>query len=421
MSVRPIRRLVPVLGLAGLATICSALPSGAQQPGLLGGPSRLSTTNVPGSMGIPQPEPMITLKISPKRSLARVLHEVFKQASGYDYRVAVSVPGQFTVDANNTPLSQVLRKIAEQDTTAEPLVLAFEKNLVGGGGTYVFHREYLELGLIEGEARFSASNARVTTLLPELFKLMKATYRIEPDVPAVLVTTELRPQTWEQVLPQIIAKANEVEPGLTYSKQGNMYVVHLHKSPTGITNTGQPVPGVQTRRATVSVVNTPLREAVNQLFQGSTWKAEVAPELQNIRVTYNVASYPELAALRDLLKLAAANRGPITYREGKGVLYIEPGLIPGQPTLTARRQEPTTMARTTSYTAPASEKLRAIVKILEGAYGVQIRVGPTVPDAVLTNFKIENATVSAALNAVVTGVRQSLPNLNVVSRSVDTN
>lgn len=412
---RLVRRLAPTLALVGLAAVSFPLSAGAQegsQPA--GGTPRFSGSAVPGSMGIPQPEPKITLTLPVKRTLARVLHEVFKQAPGYEYRVAVPSEGLYTADFKDEPLSQVLRKVAAQAPGTEPLVFAFQRNLIGGGGTYVFHREYIEVGLIQGEPRVSVANARLTQVLPEIFKVLKTPYRVEKDVPPVLVSLQLRPTNWDQVLPQLMLEAHRVEPGLGYSKDGDTYVIHLHKSPTGISATGQPVPGFNGRRTSIAVVNTPLRDAVAQLLRGSTWKYQVARSLEEVRVTYSTTNYPELAALKDLLRQASANRGPITYREGMGVLYIEPGGLPGE-TYLASRRDVQSSARTSSYRANM-EKIRATVKILEGAYGVTIRVGTNVPDLPVT-FEVRNATIDAALQSLVTAARASLPNL--VSRTVD--
>ena len=203
-------RWLPALGAA--AAVLLAAPCLAQT-------SRNNlNTNVPGTMGIPQPEPTITLSIKQPRSLARVLYEVFKQTP-FEYQLLADVgTTAFTLEANKLPLTRVLAQLLGQEKRPDPLVYSFQKNLTGKGGTFIIDREFLEIGMFEGERKVSLANARITRVLPELFKLMKVQGRVEPDVPPVTVTVQLRPEDWENVLPQLMLEAAKKEPSLTYSK-----------------------------------------------------------------------------------------------------------------------------------------------------------------------------------------------------------
>ena len=68
-----------------------------------------ATVAVPGSMGIPQPEPTITLSVQ-KKSLSRILADIFKQARvGYDYKVVADVGATaFDLDVKGVPLTRAL-------------------------------------------------------------------------------------------------------------------------------------------------------------------------------------------------------------------------------------------------------------------------------------------------------------------------
>jgi hypothetical protein len=276
---------------------------------------------VPGSMGIPQPEPRVTLSVQ-NRSLGRVLAELKKQTP-YQFRLLADIGTlAVTIDANREPVSQVLRRILEQDKRPDPLVFYFHEN------TFVIDREFIQVGEAEGENRVSLTNARISRALPELFKLMNVKHRIEPDVPPVVISMQLRPERWEQALSHIILEANKKEPGLTYSIDGDTYVVHLHKTPTGVTSSGQ-VLSTAGRRVTLMFMNTPLKEALAQLFMGSTWKFQVSEKVRDAPITLAVSDEPELSVLHRILRAASTMREPVTYREGKGMLYIEPGPLPG--------------------------------------------------------------------------------------------
>ena len=394
-------RLAALLGAAAIAAGWSALPASAQA-------TRVLAFYVPGNMGIPQPEPLITLKAE-KRSLARVLSEMFKQTP-YQYQVRARSGKTlvFDLDVNKVPLSKALAMLLAQDQELEPLVFSFERSLAGGG-TFLIDREYIDIGTFEGENRVSVAHGRLTKVLPRVFELMKAKYRIEPDVPAVTMSLQLRPSDWPEVLPQVIVGASKTEPALTYSIDRDTYVVHLQKTPNGMN--GLPVPDTA-RRVKMSVANAPLSQVLAELFRGSQWKYELSPQVNAATVvSYNTGSAAELAALAEVLRQAGARAGkPVTYREGKGVLYIEPGALPGEAQL-AIAQAATGNRRTSSYNA-LQRRLKTVASDLSGSYGTTIMVAPNVPDLPLT-FRVEGVTVDKALDALVAAGRTSIPNLSV--------
>jgi hypothetical protein len=362
-------------------------------------------------MGIPQPEPKITLSIK-QRSLGRILSEIFKQTP-YKYLVRAEVGASlFDLDVQGATLSQALQALLSQDKGPEPMVFFFTKRPTGEG-IFTFDRELITVGEVEGQDRVSLTNARLTKVLPAVFKKLGAKYRIEPDVPPVLITMELRPNKWTEVLPQVMMEAYMQEPGLTYSLDGDTYVIHLHKIPTGASSAASggsgsapSVTGVR-KITKFSVTKTPLRDALTELFKDSAWKIQVSDAVKDVNISYTASSEPEFAALTSILKQAAVNGSQVTYREGKGVLYIEPGPLPGEfqtaKSLTNKIQRAT-------YN-PNQRKISEAARSLGQLTGAMVKVAPDVPDLLVT-FSVKDATIEEALQSLVDAAKVSIPNLS---------
>ena len=374
--------------ILGVAMALTAPPAGAQL-------RRTNAGGGPGSMGIPQPEPKITLNLK-QRALGRVLSEIFKQTP-YKYAVTTSVGGRlFDADLKAEPLSKALTKVLAQDTSGDPLVFYFTPASTGDG-TFTITREFLIVGEVEGEPKVSLGNARLTKVLPELFRLMNASYRIEPDVPPVLISIELRPARWNQsVLDQVMNEAYKQEPTLTYSKDGDTYVVHLQKTPVSATTA---------RKVKMAFSEVPLKDALAQLFTGSQWKYQVADAVPDPPVSYKANNQSELSVLQELLKQVAQNNLPVTYREGQGVLYIEPGPLPGQ-FLNVRTPRETFKTDFSPRNAPLAQ----VVLRLSQDTGAIIQVLGKIPDVPVT-FRLKNATIQDALEALIGATRTTIPTL----------
>jgi hypothetical protein len=376
------------VAIMGVLMALTAPPADAQL-------RRAYTGGIPGSMGIPQPEPKITLSLK-QRALGRVLSEIFKQTP-YKYAVTTSVGGRFfDADFKGEPLSKALTKVLAQDTSSEALVFYFTPASTGDG-TFTITREFMVVGEVDGEPKVSLGNARLTKVLPEVFRLMNANYRVEPDVPPVLISLELRPTRWNQsVLDQVMNEAYKQEPTVTYSKDGDTYVVHLQKTPTTLTSA---------RKVRLTFNNTPLKDALGQLFTGSTWKYQVADAVPEAHVSYNATNQPELAVLQELLKQVAQNGPAVTYREGPGVLYIEPGPLPGQ-YLTGRAVRETFKM---DYVFRATPFAQALQRIAQGT-GAVVEVRGNIPN-VPVSFPLKNATIEDGLDALLRATRAQLPTL----------
>lgn len=397
-----------LLGAALLGV--SVAPSFAQAGGVTFGDQRPTRGSIlglhtPGSMGIPQPEPLITLSVK-NRSLGRVLADMFRQTR-YQYRILAQVGNQlFSLEANRMPLSQALKAVLAQDKSAEPLVFNFSKTLTGGG-EFVIDREFIDIARNEGENRVSVANGRINKVLPKIFDLMKVPYRIEEDVPPVLVSLQLRPSDWSQALPQIVLEANKQEPFLTYSLDKDTYVVHFHKTPVlppGL----NAIQAAALKRVKVTANNSPFKDVLGQIFQGSRWKYQVADGIKEFNVSYTTPGDTEIGALQAVLKQAAEKGYQLTYREGKGVIFVEPGPLPGEAKVTAKggiSAEPTTSLTLTA-------RISQLATLLGGALMADVKVAKNVPDLPVM-LKVQDASIEQALEALVSAARESIPNLTV--------
>lgn len=387
-------RALPIL-LAGGMLACAPGIASAQTTGTRA--IRVNSGHVPGSMGIPQPEPKITLSIK-QRSLGRILAEIFKQAP-YKYEVLADIGATFySLEVQQVPLRQALTMLLAEDKSTEPLVFSYQPDPVGGG-RFIIDREYMQIGFIEGENKVSVGNGRITRVLPRVFEMMKVKYRIEPDVPPLLISLQLRPSEWSQVIPQVMIAASKQEPTLTYSKDGDTYVVHLQKTPVS------GAAAVSQRKIKLAATNMPLRGVLMELFKDSSWKYQVGDEVKDTSITYSASNEPEFSALSSVLRQAAANGQQVTYREGKGVIYIEPGPLPGNFVVNTRPQSKGMVVLNVNQLP-----LKVVVDSIAQQAGITIKVPPSIPNVRVT-LKVDKATPDEALQALVEAVAESIPNL----------
>src|SRR5688500_18748918 len=89
--------------LGALVAVASTLPATAQGTRVAATPQYY----VAGSMGIPQPEPKVTVQLQNK-PLSRAVFEIFK-TTGYQPQVLADVGATLvSIDAKNMPLTQAL-------------------------------------------------------------------------------------------------------------------------------------------------------------------------------------------------------------------------------------------------------------------------------------------------------------------------
>ena len=119
-------------------------------------------------------------------------------------------------------------------------------------------------------------------------------------------------------------------------------------------------------------------------------------------------------SIRNVLEPAVEERGlgathgmQATYREGKGLLYIEPGPLPGEATvLTARLG-----ARKVTGDFKG-KRITEVVQALSQQCGLSIHVAPNVPDVPVT-FSVSDVPIEEALRQLQLAAKQSVPSLVV--------
>ncbi len=390
--------LRPSAGFLFYTTLCFGLVAGPGQAAQLD----QSAPPLRTSGSIPQPEPRVTVSLSQK-PLGTILYAIFHQTP-YRYQLRAQVGAElFSLDVTRVPLGQALSTLFEHDTTGSPITYAFVPASTNNPGTFVIDREYLQVGDTAGEHRVSATRARLTHVLSLVFKAMKARFRIEPDVPQVTVTLQLRPRDWSECIGEVLVEASKEVPGLTYSLDGDTYVIFVQK--TG------PAGGAAVRRVTLTLESVSLREAIGRILSGSQYRYRVSDAVGEAPINYKATDQPEMEALREVLKRAADEGTAVTYRDSRGVLLIEPGPLPGRLGTTASLHPASLRAVTLSADR---QRLRVVVRTLAAASGASIKVAPTVPDIRVT-FDVKNGTVDEALRALLDAARVHLPNLALES------
>jgi hypothetical protein len=233
-------------------------------------------------------------------------------------------------------------------------------------------------------------------------------------VPPVLVSVQLRPQVWHQALPQLMLEAYKAEPGITYSIDGDTYVVHLQKTPPlprSVSEQDSPM----FRKVRLSVDNKSLKETLAELFAGSQWKYQISPAVKDVKVTF-AAEQPELAALTGLLRQASATSAnqQLTYREGPGVLYIEPGPLPGEAVVS--NKEP--LVGPPVVTFKSSQRVQKVAEELASRTGSTIVVSMKIPPLPV-EIDVKNATVDDVLKEIIKKLKTSLPTIQYRSTAAN--
>jgi len=382
---------------AGLVGMAAPPPAMAQTGG------RLRRARVAQSpYEIPKPEPLITLK-GERMTISRALRAVFRQTP-YKYRLSARVGLVFVnIDVKKQPLSKVLQFVLSADRDSKsPLVWKLNKD------TLTILRENITMGVNQDDEKvITLSNARIGPVLAKLFTLMKVKYRIAPDLPPILVSLSMRPRKWADALPDLMDRAYQTDRRITFSLVKGTYIVHVQRTPVGLSATGRVIRGAS-RLVTVVGEDMPLREALAKIFDGSKWKVEVDEEVKDTPVTVTADRRPELSVLRSVLQQVAAVSAPVTYREEGTTLHIEPGPLPGQARLYAQIQD-TGELRTTSLNV-TQQRLRDVVDLLAQSTGAKITVAKNVPD-IRVSFRVQNKTIQEALRALIASGRATVPTL----------
>jgi hypothetical protein len=345
---------------------------------------------------LPTPEPRVTVSFQ-DRSLSRALQELFASAPvGYRLLASSATP-LFHLDVKDAPLSEALSALLAQDGGAEPLVFALQTG--PGGGQVIIQRETIYVEAVGGSVRLNLVNARLPAVLQRVLTASDLEHRGAETVPPVLVTQTVRARNWREALSMLLINGQRQVPGLTYSRSEGVLVIHVQRH---LDTTA--------RRLDLNLRQTELRKAIEELFAGSEWRCVVDDAVPQAVITVSATQETEGAVLRAMLAAARGSGGATTYREEAGVVYIEPGPLPGESEGDALASPRT--ARVSLLCE--GRRLREVLRSLAGSSGARIDLAPDVPDLPVY-VSVADMPLERAVEAVVARLRTSLPGLMAVS------
>lgn len=148
-------------------------------------------------------------------------------------------------------------------------------------------------------------------------------YAIDPAVPDVPVQLKIREVPLRAGLRLLVRTAAELVPGLTYSRDGEIFTFVVRPTPE------QDIEPVKDSRpdprlnlpVTITLAETPLREALQKLFEPTRVQYSVLPNVPDVPVTLNLERRPAALAIRDALRVASV-RLPGLYLVREGEVYV---------------------------------------------------------------------------------------------------
>jgi hypothetical protein len=128
-------------------------------------------------------------------------------------------------------------------------------------------------------------------------------YAIDPSVPNVPINLNIRDTGLQAALRLVIRQGATAVPGLTLSREGEVYRVRVRNDSTA--EAGPPAEPREQKKVTVNFRDTPLRDAINIIFTGTGEQFSVDPNVPNVPVNLNLRDVRLEAALRMIIRQAA--------------------------------------------------------------------------------------------------------------------
>lgn len=156
-----------------------------------------------------------------------------------------------------------------------------------------------------------------------LFKGSGLQYAIDPNVPNVPITLNIRDISLPAALRLIVRQAAIEAPGLTVSKEGEVYLIQRRVFPISSVTPAAFTPDDPARAPfTYNFYEIPLREAVRVLFEGTGLKCLVAADVPDVPITLNIREIQRVGALRLMVRQAAGRVPDLTYANEGGVYLV---------------------------------------------------------------------------------------------------
>jgi type II secretory pathway component HofQ len=157
---------------------------------------------------------------------------------------------------------------------------------------------------------FAVQGIPLRSALARLFRGTGLSYAVAPDVPNPPITISMQDVPFGTALQTLTQVA-----GVTYRRENDVYVIGTRPSASEpIVANAAPVAA---RRVTLHLKEVPLRQALEQLFEGTGLQFAIAPDVPNPPITIELRDEEFATALRQIVRLSAV----ATYRK-EGSIYI---------------------------------------------------------------------------------------------------
>lgn len=272
----------------------------------------------------------IEARDTPLRGALRLL----QAQAGFSYTLDSTVPNvPVSLSLRNVPYEDVLHLLVRQAAGSVPGLRVTRRE-----GAYVIsvHRDRIGAETVpvapeplEPPALTTAFTRKVSVgfheeglrqVLGRVFSLVGVPYTVEPNVPNIPVTVDVRSGTIWEVLSRVLAAA-QVQAPVELGQYGEVYVVALRPGPVRVG--GEPERTGLADRVTLKLQGVPVTLAAEALFRGSPYEYTLMPERPEARVNLDLRDVPLEVALGRLAQEAARSGVRLTWKR-RGMDPVQP-------------------------------------------------------------------------------------------------
>lgn len=272
----------------------------------------------------------IEARDTPLRGALRLL----QAQAGFSYTVESTVPNvPVSLSLKNVPVEDVLRLLVRQAAGSVPglrvtrregaYVISVHKDRVGEEVVPVSPEPLQAPTLTSDFTRKVSVGFReegLRQVLSRVFSLVGVPYTIEPNVPNIPVTVDVRSGTVWEVLSRVLNAARQQVP-VELGQVGEVYVVALRSNPIRVG--GEPETPSPPDRVTLKLQGVPVTLAAEALFRGSGYEYTLRPERSEARVNLDLHDVPLEVALGRLAQEAARSGVRLTWKRS-GMSTVQP-------------------------------------------------------------------------------------------------
>lgn len=286
----------------------------------------LSFLIVGGSGAEPAPAPppaRVTLETrdTPLRGALRLL----QAQAGFSYTLDSTVPNvPVSLSLRNVPYEDVLHLLVRQAAGSVPGLRVTRRE-----GAYVIsvHRDRVGAETVpvspeplDTPALTAAFTRKVSVgfheeglrqVLARVFSLVGVPYTVEPNVPNIPVTVDVRNGTVWELLSRVLAAA-QLQAPVELGQFGEVYVVALKPGP--VRAGGEPEKPAAADRVTLKLQGVPVKLAADALFHGTAYEYTLMPARSEAKVNLDLRDVPLEVALGRLAQEANRSGVRLTWK-----------------------------------------------------------------------------------------------------------